>query len=201
LYSPPKLIAARDEALGQLHRLNPVLSLGLWGLVLGGWLGIGEGIARRSARIALAALAACALAGVVFGGAAGLLGYLVFVSHKPAGLDAELVKTIGLQALMLGTLGGGIGLAFGAVRRTIRTTALCTLGGVLAGVLAAMLHTFLAAWLFPAVNTEVVIPAGHANCLMWLALGSVLLGLAIPAMPGALAPPTTGASPPPNAFQ
>jgi hypothetical protein len=59
----------------------------------------------------------------------------------------------------------------------MRTAALGTLGGLLAGALAAMLHTFLAAWLFPAVITEVVIPSGDANRLAWLSLGSGLVGL------------------------
>jgi hypothetical protein len=181
MYSPPQLIAARNAVLVRLERWNPVISLALWGLVLGVALGLGEGVARRSSRIAGIATAACAVAGVVFGGAAGLVGYLVFVSYKPAGLDAELVKTIMLQGLMLAALGGGIGLALGAVRGTMRTAALGTLGGLLAGALAAMLHTFLAAWLFPAVITEVVIPSGDTNQLAWLSLGSGLVGMVVAA--------------------
>jgi len=191
LYSPAKMIAARDEALDRLLRLNPIVSLAFWGVVLGACLGVGEAVARRSKRRLSAAAAACAVAGLAFGGLGGWLGRLLFVGYNPAGIDSELPKALGLQALMLGTMGGGIGLAFGTLRQNVRAAAVCTVGGLLAGSLGAVLYVFLAASLFPSVITQAVVPIGHGPRFMWLALGSVFLGLVIPALAGGSRPRRT----------
>jgi len=195
MFSPPAEMAKRAAAQQQINALNPMVAMAVWGAILGGMLGLGEGVGRRRVGVGLVAVVVCALFGGLCGGLAGLAGHVVLSSYAPDALPGELSRTILSQAAMLGVMGGGVGLGWGVTRATFRSEALGLVCGALGGVLAAMLHTVLAAWLFPNLHTEMIIPEEPGSRLAWLVLGSGLVGTMVAAAARGSTPRPARASP------
>jgi hypothetical protein len=182
MYSPAEKLRERDAAqkVADLH--NAMAALGLFGMLVGGALALGEGVARRSLKTALAGTVLCASVGALFGSLAGLLGHFAYLYYLPVQDVSDLAKTIRVQVVMLGVLGGGAGLGLGMLGASRRSVLTCLPAGVLGGVLAGMLYPFLTANFLPVAFTELVIPRGAGNRLLWIGLTAGLLGLTIPGL-------------------
>ena len=115
--------------------------------------------------------------GAVGGFAAGLAGGLVY--RGPLGDLADNVK---LQVVMLGLLGLGVGLALGIPRRHVRKIAAAAIAGALGGLLAAVLYPVATSLLLPSAGTDLLIPAGTGNRVLWLGISSGVLGLVVVGM-------------------
>ncbi len=113
---------------------------------------------------------------------AGAVGAWCFDAVAPDGYVPGLRGTMALQAAILAALGGGAGLGLAAATCRGRAAAAGLIAGLLAGALAGMLYPVLASFLFPAANTESMVPAGAIPSLLWISLLSALVGLLVPAM-------------------
>jgi hypothetical protein len=158
---------------------NATLAAGLFGIVVGGMLGVGSGISQRSVRAAGLAL----LTGALFGGTlAAIGGYLEVVANARLGQDQSLDKT--LKAMTVHSIawmlaGGGIALGVSLPRWRGGLLIRCVGAGIAAGVIAGLLYSPLAAMLFPTERSEQPLPTGAWNRLFWISLPAGLMGLAI----------------------
>jgi hypothetical protein len=178
--SPPDKQKEQSEASARNHQYNTIFVLGLLGALVAGSLAVGEGLARRSFGTILVGGAGCALAAAIFGCLAGFLGHFSYLKLQPVADLSPLAKTIRMQAIMLGALGGGVGLALGPLSKRWTTFVVCLIAGILAGALAGMLYPMLAARFLPVAITEIDVPLDFQTRLLWVGLPAVLLGLSIP---------------------
>ena len=143
-------------------------------------MSLGEAANRRSLRKALRAVVVCGLTGALFGVVGGSLGHAAdrfFQSVVPV---APHNRTLFAQGIMLGMLGGGVGLAFGAFAGGTRPAVHGMLYGFLAGVLAGILYPFLTVAVLPPSSIHAIIPYEPKVVLLWVGLSSALYGLMIP---------------------
>ena len=201
--APVEDLIALEMASRKAETRNAILFVGILGAAVGGSLAVGEGVARRSGRAVLtAALAATAVA-AAFGCLAALAGHAVFDYHRPLQDLSPLAKTIRTQGAMLATLGAGIGLAVGLFSGSWRTGLTCLAGGLLAGVLAGMVYPMLAAVFLPGVATELVVPLGAVDRLLWIAviagLAAAIISSVARRRPPRESRPATEQPPPPSA--
>jgi hypothetical protein len=179
-------IVATVAAGRRVNTWNMALILTSVGALVGGAMAFGEGLSRRS--IVRASIGPCfaAVVGAGYAVLGGWLGGLAMAGCTArlgaAGAEAELPRTILVQAVIMATMGAGIGLAFGIVRGRSGDLVMAMCGGVLAGVLAASLYPFSAACLLPRASTELLVPLGALNRLLWIGLIAVLVGAAVPGM-------------------
>ncbi len=150
-----------------------MLNLGWFGALLAGMLGLSAADREAFAGAAAGRHPVSAVGGF----AAGLTGGLVY--KGPLGDLAENVK---LQVVMLGLLGLGVGLALGDSTQTFPQDRRGGDAGALGGVLAAVLYPVAASLLLPTAGTDLLIPAGVANRLLWLGISSGVLGLVVVGM-------------------
>ncbi len=162
---------------------NAVLALAWTGALLAGFMAVGEGVARRSARAALLGLAGCALIGALFGSLAGWAGHSVsqLIRTSPQ-LVSNLPRIVVVQMTIWAVLGGGVGLALGCLTGCARNGFVLLLGGVLAGAFAGMIYPITAAYLMPTFQTEQMIPQAGAGALLWLGTAAFFLGVVLPEM-------------------
>ncbi len=180
---PPELSAELEQLTWRLHLENAAVVLAIFGAFVGGFLGLVEGVAQRSARSAALGLGGCGAIAAVFGASAGVIGHFIFQWQYYAGKESLIGWTIAMQAAMLATLGLGAGLAVGILLGRERLlVASCSVAGVLAGVLAGLLFPYLASRYLPVAASEIVIPEGGPARLLWIALTAGLLGLIVPGM-------------------
>lgn len=180
---PPELSAELEQLAWRLHLANAVVVLAIVGAFVGGFLGLGEGVAQRSLRSAALGLGGCAAIAAAFGASAGVIGHFIFQWQYYAGKESLIGWTIAMQAAMLATLGLGAGLAVGILLGRQRLlVASCAVAGVLAGVLAGLLFPYLASRYLPVAASEIVIPEAGLARLLWIALAAGLLGLIVPGM-------------------
>ena len=173
-------IRAADIKAG---RLNALVVLGCIGGLLSGAMAIGEACARRSWRIALVGVVGCALAGVLFGSAAGWVGHSVYqLLLIPFEGATDLQRTVVVQTAMLAVLGGGIGLTLGSLTGFARGAWTRLLGGVLAGVFAGMVYPFVMGYFVPAAHIGYVVPRDGTSALLWLVIITVFMGVIVPEM-------------------
>jgi hypothetical protein len=153
-----------------------MLYLGSLGALLGAALGIGDGVARRSAIPAVLATLLGAGGGVL----GGLLACIV-QEHTKANVGlAELKHTLFAQLAACLPLAVGIALGLGLATRSaggLLTTLLTGLGG---GALAAVVYPLITSTLLPGISTDSLLPEEATSRLMWLGLMSGLIGLIIP---------------------
>lgn len=180
---PPELSAELEQLTWRLHLANAVVVLAIVGAFVGGFLGLGEGVAQHSLRSAALGLGGCALIAGAFGASAGLIGHFFFQWQYYAGKESLIGWTMAMQAAMLAALGLGAGLAVGILLGRQRLlVASCAVAGVLAGVLAGLLFPYLASRYLPVAASEIVIPEAGPARLLWIALAAGLLGLIVPGM-------------------
>lgn len=91
-----------------------------------------------------------------------------------------MLDTIIVQAAFFATLGIGIGILAGLYLRSWKAVVRGVAAGALGGLLAGMTFPLLASILMPSSNIEPLIPLEKTTQLLWLGLGTGLLGLIIP---------------------
>lgn len=171
--------AARiDEEERSVGYLNAMLTFGLFGLATAGTFGLTEGLMRRSAKITVVGILGGGIVGALAGVAAGVAAQFVRLQLAMRPLD-DGYKALAIHAIAWIVVGAGLGIAVGmlAGRRAVlfRTGA----AGAVAGLVAAVLYSPLAAVLFPLQNSELLLPAGSLNRLLWVSLAGALIGLAV----------------------
>lgn len=163
--------------------LNALLVLGCIGGLVAGTMAIGEAFARRSWRIALVGVVGCAVAGALFGSAAGFVGHSVYhLLLIPFEGATDLQRTVVVQIAMLAVLGGGIGLTLGSLTGFARGAWTRLLGGVLAGIFAGMVYPFVTGYFVPAAHIGYVVPRDSTGALLWLVIIAVFIGVIVPEM-------------------
>lgn len=121
--------------------------------------------------------------GIFFGAIAGVLagisGSLLQQSFNKSGpISVDLSAYI--NALLFGTLGLGLGAVVGGLSGSARTVLERSLTGLFVGVLAGIAYPTIAYVLFANVNIEAFIPKVTSARLLWLGVGTGMLGLMIP---------------------
>jgi len=162
----------------KVDRRNAALDLALFGAILAGSLGVGEGLSRRSLVPVLIALPV----GALFGALSGLCGFAAFELWSTGRLLTSVESAAKVQAAMLAVLGAGSGLALGLSTKSFRIAATATVAGAVGGGLAGLLYPVAASFLLPTAGTELLIPRGELNRLLWIELTAGLLGLVIVAV-------------------
>jgi len=171
-----ELTTAKVFADGQ----NATLFVGLFGALLAGMMTIGSSLGNKYVSKLLQRTAICVLVGLLVGCAAGCFGHLLTETIRFNRSFSPLVKTLIGQAALLGTLGAGVGYAFGTFAKQYRSPASCAIQGLLGGLLAAFIYPILIAILQPAANTSVFIPKEPGSRLTWIFIAAALLGAMIP---------------------
>ena len=144
-----------------------------------------EGLGRKSVVTIVVFGALCTVVGAAVGSGAGNLGNSLFKSWgEDQSLD-DLSLAIRVYVTVLGLIGGGVGLASGVLLgRRVPTAVNCVVGGVLAGVGAGLAYPVICALALPAATTDVLIPVGTIDLLLWCCMTTGLIGLVIPALAG-----------------
>jgi hypothetical protein len=182
LPEPPEVVEAVTAAGIKAETYNVTTLLGVLGGVLGVSLAIAEALKRRSLRTGLAGPCLGVLFGAGLGALGGWLGCATFWKVYPSPDISPLAKTMLVQGIILGTLGGAAGLVLGILSRRGATLIKCLIGGIVAGGLVAILYPFLAAWLLPMMRTEVILPEEPLERLVWTGVTVGMLGLVIPGL-------------------
>jgi hypothetical protein len=139
-------------------------------------LGIGEGVARRSA-LPMACLLPLGLAGGALG---GFLASLVQDwTRANVGL-AEIRHTVAMQLALCLPLAAGIGWGLGLATQTHGGFLKTLLAGLAAGVLAAVVYPLFTSTLLPGVSTDSILPDHAGGRLLWLGLMAGIIGLVTP---------------------
>ncbi len=171
----------------RMDRKNFAFAVALAGAMIGGMLGMAEGVGRRQAAAVIRLGAAGILIGAVGGCAGGVVGQLVSIRYEQQFVTASITPTIMIQCATLAPLGIGIGLLIGGSTGKIRVTVKLVTAGFLAGVLAAVAYGILTAALFPNAHTNGVVPEGSGfslvgSYLLWLGLAGLSIGFVVPAV-------------------
>jgi hypothetical protein len=181
---------------------NLALAIGLFGMAVGGTLGIVEGFAQRWAHDgAKLGVEFGSVAGILLGAALGALG-----GYSSAGvgewLDQTSVSltynTILVHGTAWGIAGIGIGLATGIACKNVKAALLGALLCAVAGILGAVIYSPVAALVFPAFDSDLSVPDGSLNRLAWVLLPAALMGLlsGVAVRSGSTSGPASPSSPP-----
>ena len=160
----------------RIDRRHAMLYLGSLGAALGLLLGIGEGVARRSALPALAVLPLGIAGGIAGGFFASLVQEWVKSNVGLAEIRHTVAAQLALALPLAGALGWGLGLATQSLGGFLKTL----LAGLAAGALAAVIYPLLASVLLPGISTDALLPEQAGSRLLWLGLLAGLIGLVIP---------------------
>jgi hypothetical protein len=171
LGAPPEKLAALQRATERTNGYNAMLYMSLLGGLLAGALAAG----RRSIAAAVIAVPIALVAGCL----AGWVGSLAHVRWLASTAATDLMPTIEVQATMLSMLGLGVGLAYGASGRSPAAIIAGAIGGLVAGGLAGMLYPVVMSFSFPSVDTAPLIPLESTSRLIWIALLTALVGVAV----------------------
>jgi hypothetical protein len=193
-YSPPAEQLAHAEATADVYQKNTILVFAVLGGLLGSSLGLAGGLARGSLKLAVVAVVAAGVLGVVGGGAGAILSGWTYAALKPSADQITLVGICVTRLVALGMLGLGVGLGVGLALRPTQPVVESAIFGLLAGGLAGFLYPIVIASTLPTTimdGTLPVTPAAQAMCLLFPA---VLLGLLLP-MAGSQRQPRGGTKP------
>jgi hypothetical protein len=170
--APQEKVDALLAAKARTDCKNAAIYLGL----LGGLLALGLALASGRALGAPIALPV----GFLLGALDGWIGSLVHERWSLALGQDELMRTVGVQATVLGGLGLAVGLAFAAAQCRLRWLLMAGLGGIVAGVVTGTIYPVGMSIVMPAVNSEPLIPQEATCRLIWIELMACLLGLVVP---------------------
>jgi hypothetical protein len=159
-----------------VNRHNAMLELTWLGALVAGTLALREAIGRRALWPVLLAVPVAAAVGC----AAGFAGSLTYEALGVGPL-AELTATLKVQAVVLGLLGLGIGLALGLSSGSLGGFVVAGIAGMAGGILASVLYPVAVSFLLPGASTDSLVPAGAANRLLWIAIAAGLAGLTVTA--------------------
>jgi hypothetical protein len=185
--TPPDVREAAKIYQKKMAIVNSTFAMGVFGVVLGGmaalaWLG-----KQRSKLLGLLAALAAALISGGFGWLAGYAGAAIFEKARASGTDLELTSNLMMHTAMLSIVGGGVGLAVGALMiRTWKAVAGALVAGSAAGFLAGAAYVTLAALLILSARTHLIIPGDpqqifHPERILWIGLTALLTGWIIAA--------------------
>jgi hypothetical protein len=174
LGAPAEKWNAYVAAQVKVDRQNAMLEFAYFGALVTGMIAVGDGIARRSLKPGLVAVPV----GAAGGCAAGLFGSLAYQAFG-IGPRADLADTVGVQAVTLGVLGIGVGLALGLSGKSLRNVVVSGVAGMLAGVLAGVLYPVAISLLMPTASTDSLIPKGEVTRMFWIGTSAGLLGLIV----------------------
>ena len=169
-----------DAASLKAEFQNTTLVIGVFGLALGGLLGLGTGWIEHSVAKSLLGLLLGGLLGGAAGAGAGFAG-LWLSGWLEASTQWDItLRTCVTHAAVWSIIGVGVGLATGLLVAPRLKSTLKALGVLIgAGIVAGMLYPFLAAVLLPSGNPDRTIPDGLANRAFWALLASILLSIAL----------------------
>ncbi len=176
---PPDKAAEQDLATATINRHHATLAMAILGALVGGFLATAEAYSRRALQAACWKGPATAALAALLGAGAGLAGSMVLESPDLLGGWSPLAKTIVVQAVTLGTLGLGIGIATAIPQRTLRLILNSALGGILGGMLAALIYPACVAYLLPVAQTERVMPKETTSRLIWMTMAAGLIGMTL----------------------
>lgn len=157
---------------------NTALAIGLFGFAVGGLLGAGTGAARRSVRTAVLCTAGGLLLGGLFGAVGGYASIWVMEQLALTRLPTRF-QNLGSQATAWLTVAVGIGLGLSLPGGRWRRVAASTGGSVVAATAACAAYVVLAAILFPLENSDLPVPEGNLNRLLWATMTAGLIGVAL----------------------
>lgn len=174
----PEEVAILTEALQVREYQNTALQVAILGSIAGAFLGLVEGLARRSVLATLVG----GVGGALLGGIAGAAGGVVdlYTLSWLWSMDFEMTfKSMTAHSIAYLLTGVGIAIVVGLTRRRL----LPTLGVVLAAaLLAGLIYPGVAAHFWPIENTDAAVPMPifeRGPLLLWTMLPAVLIGLAI----------------------
>ena len=176
---PWELGVKQDAATAEAAKQNVTLALAIFGLFVAFLLTAAEAFRRHVFlsiwwRGILAAFVA-----VSIGAGAGILGATVSETLAKTTDLSPLMKTIVMQAAMLGMAGMGIGIGVGVSFGRILLVVGGAAGGALGGALAAILYPVVVGYLLPNLQTERVMPNEPMSSLMWLVIAAVMIGIVL----------------------
>jgi hypothetical protein len=193
----------RENRFTSLYQ-TAVVCLAGFGCAVGGMLGFAEGAARRSVARAALGLFGGALAGAIFAAAGGYAEASVAMGLEKSGLDRTYRAILG-HAIAWSFCAVGLSIAVGVAARSPKFAARVLAPAILAGVLAELIYSPVAAMLFQLYKSDLPIPEGTSNKLLFaclagglmaLSIGRVRVPAAVPAMDGGQARPEADVSAP-----
>jgi hypothetical protein len=172
-----------EEIQERLDWQNASFVFGLLGALTAAGVAVAEGFRRKSILTIVVFGVLCTAGGAVLGAAAGYAGNLMFQYFQGRPDIKELNRAIYLCVSILGMVGAGVGISIGVLLgRRIGTALNCFFGGLLAGVGAGFAYPVLCALAIPGTDTNVLIPIGQTDLLLWCCLTTVFIGMIIPAL-------------------
>jgi len=187
-----KMMSVPEPMVQKINLKREIFTLTVIGGLAGLALAVGEGFSRRCWKSAILGGIACAVLGAAFGALAGYVGHVAYLQLKASRAMSDLVRTMVVHGSMFAIIGGGVGLALGALLvRRVGATIKCFIAGLLAAVLAVVIYTVLSAVFLPNAITDVVIPLKAAERVLWICLATGLLGLVVAAIARPAAPKST----------
>lgn len=173
---PPKIQAELDWK-------NATFVFGLLGGLIAAGIAVAEGFARKSIVTIIVFGVLCAVGGAAAGAGAGFLGNKIFQYYQGRPDVVDLNAAIRVYVAIFAMVGAGVGLVTGIfLGRNLGTATNCFFGGLLAGVGAGFAYPVICALAIPQTDTNVLIPIGTADLLLWCCLTAGLIGLVIPAL-------------------
>ncbi|MCU0959960.1 MAG: hypothetical protein MUF48_07625 [Pirellulaceae bacterium] len=187
-FPPPEIAVAREASIKQTNMVNAMAALGILGLLMSGFLGLGEAAARGFGGGTMRRLVPGMVLATGVGCLSGIVGQLLVQQlHSPDGDMAPVIMTFLVQAGMLGLFGIGLGAALGFVAQGVSGVGTVMVSGLLAGLLAAFFFPVVSTFAAPDLHTEVVMPGGvlrgqrHiVGLVLYIGLIVIAWGLIIP---------------------
>ncbi|MBA3314863.1 MAG: hypothetical protein M3552_07435 [Planctomycetota bacterium] len=168
------------ELSAQLDRKNAAAAWVVIGVPVAALVGATAGVLIRSWAMSLAGLFVGAILGGALGGAAGWTAALVYQTLMirvalEASYSAMAAHAVGWSLLAI-----AIALTVWLVTRRPGVSLLRVAGtAVASGLVAALLFPIIAAVAFPMSNSDLVIPSGHWNRLVWVEFAAAIISLGI----------------------
>lgn len=132
---------------------NGALTFGLFGVCLGGLLGMAGGLARRSGRAILVAGLLGAILGLTVGAGVSFAVLPLFFHAEPLYPQYELILSISMHGSIWGLTGAAAGMAFAVGLGQRRMYGRALAAGFVGGVLGAIAFDLIGVLLFPLGNT------------------------------------------------
>lgn len=158
---------------------NNALVVGIFGALIAGILGMVGAFRSRSPSKAVTGLLSGIIIGGALGAAGGTLGMALGEQLTGEWPPQGFFPPAAMHAVYWAFIGCAAGLAVGIPTGSRTLITKSTFAAVGAGLVFGFLYVFLASFLFPLARSEEPIPVGAWNRLLWTALPTVLIGIAI----------------------